>query len=548
MTENRILTKLKELLSLPAETECVEFKEAKNNFDFRKICKYFSALCNEANLKNQPFSWLLFGVNKNHEIIGTDFRRNHKNLQSLKEEVANVMTPRITFTEIHELYLSEGRVIMFQIPPSPKGIPVAYNGHYYGRDNEALVALNLQEMEQIRNQTIQEDWSAQICENATIADLDENAIARARQLYNSKYPGQTSEVNSWDNAKFLNKIKITKQGKITNTALILLGKEEADFYLEPAIAKISWFLKGKDNAGADYEHFNIPLLLSSEKLFDKIRNGKYRYIVNDTLFPTELQLYDPYVIRESLHNCIAHQDYMLRGRINVVEFPDKLIFTNVGDFIPGSVERVIDMDIPPERYRNTYLVEAMVKFNMIDTQGGGIRKMYDILKKRFFPMPDYDLSEPEKVGVTVYGHILNEDYTRLLMRKPNLPLKTVIYFDKIQKGNKVTKEAAKILHDENLVKGRYPNLYVAPQTLKTAGKIYDDEKYKELILKHLKKNQPASREDIDNLLIDKLPAYLNLEQKRTKIRNILYKMSKEEKSIKNTASTKKPHWVLNEKK
>jgi ATP-dependent DNA helicase RecG len=539
MTESQLVAKLKELLSLPDETECVEFKEAKRSFDFRKLCKYFSALCNEANLKSQMFSWLVFGVNKHHEIVGTNFRPNHKDLNSLKKEIADVMIPRITFIEIHELLLPGGRVILFQIPSSPKGIPVSYNGHYYARDNESLVALNLQEIDQIRSQTIQEDWSAQNCENASISDLDINAIARARELFKSKYPGQESEVDNWDNTKFLNKLKITKQGKITNTALILLGNEEADFHLVPAIAKISWFLKSENNTDEDYEHFGIPLLLSTEKVFNKIRNKRYRYITDDTLFPTELPTYEPYVIRECLHNCIAHQDYMLRGRINVIEFPDKLIFTNVGSFIPGSVERVIEMDIPPERYRNTYLAEAMVKLNMIDIQGGGIRKMYNIQKKRCFPLPDYDLDEDEKVKTTIYGCILNEDYTRLLKTNPDLPLKTVMYMDKIQKGFKVTKEIAKMLHNKKIVEGRYPNIYLKPKV----GDIYDNEKYKELIINLIKRNKSANRDDIDNLLIDKLPNYLNLKQKRTKIRNILFKMSKEDKTIKNTASTKKPNWV-----
>jgi ATP-dependent DNA helicase RecG len=84
----------------------------------------------------------------------------------------------------------------------------------------------------------------------------------------------------------------------------------------------------------------------------------------------------------------------LKGRINVVEYPEQLIFSNVGDFIPGSVENVIAKNSPPELYRNPFLSNAMVHLNMIDTIGGGIRKMFEKQKQRFFPLPDYDLSEP----------------------------------------------------------------------------------------------------------------------------------------------------------
>ena len=60
----------------------------------------------------------------------------------------------------------------------------------------------------------------------------------------------------------------------------------------------------------------------------------------------------------------------------MVEKPDELIFSNLGSFIPGSVETVIEENAPPEYYRNQFLANAMVILNMIDTIGSGIRKMF----------------------------------------------------------------------------------------------------------------------------------------------------------------------------
>ena len=149
---------LTNLQNLPAETEVVEFKEAKNGFDFGKLGKYFSALSNEANLKGKPYAWLVFGIeNKKHKIVGSQFRPVRKDLDSLKSEIANKTTNRITFIELYELNLPEGRVVMLQIPSAPKGFPIAFEGHYYGRDNEELVPLNLEELERIRAQSITED-------------------------------------------------------------------------------------------------------------------------------------------------------------------------------------------------------------------------------------------------------------------------------------------------------------------------------------------------------------------------------------------------------
>ena len=82
------LLKLDQLRKLPHETEWVEFKEANVNYDFRKLGKYFSALSNEANLKNQPCGWLVFGVRNDRSICGTKFRENPSDLDSLKHEIA----------------------------------------------------------------------------------------------------------------------------------------------------------------------------------------------------------------------------------------------------------------------------------------------------------------------------------------------------------------------------------------------------------------------------------------------------------------------------
>jgi len=555
LTQEELKRLLDELRSLPDETEWVEFKEARNNFDFNKLGQYFSALSNEANLKGKDYGWLVFGINNSRKIVNTRFRAMKSNLDSLKLEIANKTTNRITFVEIYELHMPEGRVIMFQIPAAPKGIPVAWEGHYYGRDGESLVALNLQEIEQIRNQMKQYDWSAQICEGSTIEDLDPTAIMKARQNYKEKFPDNARDVDNWDDLTFLNKAKITIQGKITRTAIILLGKEESEHFISPSVAKITWVLKDENNIGKDYEHFGPPFILNVEAVYAKIRNLKYRYLLNTSLFPTEITKYEPWVIREALNNCIAHQDYELRGRITVVENPDDLIFTNVGSFLPESVEKVIELDSPPEQYRNFFLANAMLNLNMIDTQGGGIKKMFLLQKKRCFPMPEYDLSKPDKVKVKIIGKVINEEYTKLLINKTDLSLQTVICLDKVQKKIKLSRDEYKLLKSEGLVEGRYPNLFVTARIANVVDdrstyikhRAFDKKYYKKLIIEFIEKFESASRQDINRLLIDKLPDILDARQKINKINNLLYEMSKKDNTIKNIGSDKKPCWILSSK-
>jgi len=116
---------------------------------------------------------------------------------------------------------------------------------------------------------------------------------------------------------------------------------------------------------------DFPLFLQLAGFFEKIRNLTVRHISDETLFPLELSQYDSWVMREILHNCIAHQDYLQGARISIVENDESLLFTNRGEFIPGSVDSLITSDSPPDHYRNPFLAQAMVNLNMIDTIGSG---------------------------------------------------------------------------------------------------------------------------------------------------------------------------------
>ena len=189
MTAAELNAQLDRLLQLPAETEWVEFKEARSNFDSDDLGRYFAALSNEANLKAHPAAWLVLGIqDQPRKVVGSRFRTRRPDLDNLKREIAQHTTGRITFREIHELELPEGRVLLFEIPPAPAGFPVAWKGHFYGRDGHALGALNLQEIEQIRSQAGHQDWSAQLCPEASIAHLDPAALHLARQKFQQKHP------------------------------------------------------------------------------------------------------------------------------------------------------------------------------------------------------------------------------------------------------------------------------------------------------------------------------------------------------------------------
>ncbi len=440
------------------------------------------------------------------------------------------------------------RLVLFEVYPAANQ-PVKFYGTAYIRVGSSKTELIKHPAKERAIWQCRTDWSAQVCERAVLSDLDPEAILKARQEYGIKFPAKRAELDGWDDETFLNKIGLAIRGVLTNSAILLLGKPESASLISPAVSRITWILKDERNQEKDYEHFDPPFIRNVDRVLAKIRNLTIRQLPSGTLFPVEIGQYDPWVLREAIHNSIAHQDYSLNGRINLVELPDRLIITNVGSFLPGNIENVIQQDSPLEVYRNPSLAKAMVNLNMIDTQGGGIKRMFQTQMKRFFPMPDYDLSDPARVVVTIRGKVINEQYTRLLMERTDLDLWAVILLDKVQKGIRIEHEAHQRLKKLGLVEGRYPYLYISAKlaavTQQKAKHILhrglERQYYKDLILKLIDQYHIVSREDINQLLVDKLPEGLSISQKEGMVHNLLTDL-RSKGIIENTGSKRAPKW------
>lgn len=513
------------------EDEVVEFKKAENNFDFDDLGKYFSALSNEANLRDKDFAWLVFGVHdKTREILGTTYKNSMKSLQKLKQDLSQHTTDNNTFRDIYELEVEGKRVLMFQIPAAPRGIPMAWQGHFYARRGESLAALDMNKYEEIRRQTVNEDWSKQIADGATITDLDEKAIMKAREGYKEHYPNQKKEVDSWSDEVFLNKAKITIDGKITHAAILLLGKPESLHFINH-IGEIVWRLAGKDNVG---QVFTIPFLLTTTEVMHKIRNYPFKIFPKNSFLPGEGMKYDSEVILEALHNSIAHQNYLENQRIIVIERENELEFRNCGGFFDGTYEDYITGERIPRKYRNQFLAQAMANIKMIDTEGFGIHKMFVSQKERWLPMPDYDKSDNDNVVLTLPGNVIDENYSLMLLENTNIDLTTAVLLDKVQKGKPISENAVKMLRKEKLIEGRKPHLYVSKYIAKatdkqveyTLKKGFNDAECQEWIIKALNDHKVLSRKQINELLWNKLPIDFTEDQKMAKIKNLLYKMHK----------------------
>ena len=526
-----------------ARCEWKEFKNLKNSFcgdEKDDVISYVSAIA------NMEGGFLVIGVqDKTLEIVGTDIYNydRQKAILRLTDRCANLSSEGLDIVE-HITSDTQKKVWVIRIPKHLPKRPVYAHDKAWQRIEDSLVELTAERLNAILDEPLftGNDWSAEIVQNATIDDLDEVAIAKARVMFkkvHSRIPAE--EVNAWSVSEFLSNAGVMIDGGITRAAIILLGKPVSVFKLRPAVVRVTWSLRDEKQEVIDYEHFTAPFILTVDQILAKVRNLTMREMPGGTLFPDVMQQYDDYSMREILHNCIAHQDYTLQERINLVENPGFLYYANGGSFIPGTVQRALATHGPQRHYRNECLCNAMVNFNMIDIVGRGIRKIFNQQWERRFPMPDYEIDAAKKeVAVRLYGNAINEKYTKLLKENKELSFEDCLLLDAVQKGHQLNEVDAQNLLSRGLIEVQddqyYISLDVARKTKQvseyTKSKGLEKQKLIQMILQYLKNAgaEGSKRDGIYEYLKDVLPQNKTREQQLRMLGDLLNSM-KEEKLI-----------------
>ena len=523
-----------------ARCEWKEFKNLKNLFSGDEkddVISYVSAIA------NMEGGFLVIGVHdKTLEIVGTDTYNydRQKAILRLKDRCANLSSEGLDILE----YITsdtQKKVWVIRIPKHLPKRPVYAHDKAWQRIEDSLVELTPERLNAILDEPLftGSDWSAEIVLNATIDDLDEVAIAKARVMFkkvHSRIPAE--EVNAWSVPEFLSNAGVMIDGGITRAAIILLGKPVSAFKLRPAVVRVTWSLRDEKQDVVDYEHFTVPFILTVDQILAKVRNLTMREMPGGTLFPDVMQQYDDYSMREILHNCIAHQDYTLQERINLVENPGFLYYANGGSFIPGTVLKALATHGPQRHYRNECLCNAMVNFNMIDIVGRGIRKIFNQQWERRFPMPDYEIDAAKKeVAVRLYGNAINEKYTKLLKENKDLSFEDCLLLDAVQKGHQLNEVDAQNLLSRGLIEVQddqyYISLDVARKTKQvpeyTKSKGLEKQKLIQMILQYLKNagDEGSKRDGIYEYLKDVLPKNQTREQQPRMLGDLLNSMKDE---------------------
>ena len=531
------------------ECEWKEFKNMKNDFNGKEkddVISYVSAL------SNMEGGHLVIGVVDNTlEIVGTNTYNYDRQKAKLRmtDLCANLPSEGLL---VEEFITDDSHktVWVIHIPKHMKRRPVYAHSKAWQRLDDSLVELTDSRLNTILDeQDSAYDWTAQVIKDATIDDLDSDAIMLAREGYKQRYPKFAKECDSWSDKVFLDKACLTIDGKITKATLLLVGKEEKAHKLHH-IAQIVWKCFQDGQTFGDI--YTIPFIRTTSELLNRIRNYRFKIYPKNSLIPAEVWKYDTESILEGLHNSIAHQRYESDARIIVTEDKDKLTFQNDGYFFEGNYSQYITGEKTPRHYRNPALVKAMVNIKMIDTQGYGIHKMFVSQKERYLPMPDYDKSTETEVVLTLPGTVIDENYSLLLLENRNMSLTDAVLLDSVQKGKRISPEAIAMLRKRKLIEGRLPHIFIAKDIAQVTDqkieyskhKGLDDKKCEALLLDSLKDHGSLTKPEIVRLLWDVLPDQLDDKQKEYKINNILRKLRKEGKISNITIAGNKSTWAL----
>lgn len=529
MTAARLQAWLKQ--HYPVENERHEWKEWQN---LRKhvsgeagddVLSYVSAIA------NMDGGTLVVGVeDKTLRVTGITDLGNftpENLLERLAGNCTHLPTEELRVEEIRTSDTAQ-LVWLIHIPRHAPRKPVISHRKAWQRIGDSLKELRTERHDAILcEQLVGQDWSAGLIPNARLQDIDPAALALAREKFTASNNAKpwAQEVAGWSDAVFLDKARLSINGVLTRTALLLLGRPECVHLLSPHPAEIAWKLPAK----RVILPYGPPFLLNVNEVLGNIRRYNVKLFPNDQLIATEVANYDTRVILEALNNCIAHQDYERNARVLVQEHDGHLEFESEGSFFDGTPADYYGQNRTPNRYRNKYLTDAMRELGLIDRGGFGISDMYVRQKTRFLPLPDYELSQPRKVVVRIFGQTIDENYARLLMARVDLPLEQTIWLDRVQKKHAIENAQSAILRKAKLIEGRKPNFFVSTKIADATdtraeyshNKGLDDHYYKSLILRHIKRFKSVPAAEIRDLLVNKLPDSLDVRQKQVKIKNLL---------------------------
>ena len=382
-----------DLLNAP-EGDRFEFKEAKNRYDFEEAVKYCCALSNCGGGK------LVLGISdkRPRKVVGS-------NAFEQPERTRNGLMDRLRVRVDFQLNEYKGnRILIFEIASRPVGLPVQADGIAWWRDGDSLVPMP----ENIRRQIymeLEDDFSSDVCPEATINDLDSGAIKKFRKKW-SDHTGNKRIASLSDEQLLCDCGAITDKG-ITYAALILFGKR-AILRKHLPHAEVVFEYRSKEAAGpaAQREEFQEGFFTYDDRIWElvNLRNDEQHY--RDGFYKHPVFTFNEDVVREAVLNAVSHRNYQLGGSIFVRQYQNRLVIESPGGFPNGiTVENILNR----QNARNRLIADIFRLCGLVERSGQGMNLIYEMAIKEAKPLPDFSGSDAFFVMLTLSGKVIDSN-------------------------------------------------------------------------------------------------------------------------------------------
>ena len=407
------MTDINELKTLREREDHIEFKRAEHNYPFaggkktdprdRRHCVlgYVVALANERGGR------LVLGMADAypHEVVGSDFAENETG--NLEDEIYERLHIRV---RTEELYNEKGRrVLVITVPSRPIGKALRFEGVPLMRVGESLREMDDAEYFSIISEQ-DPDFSARICEGLTLDDLHDEAIKNMRERIAQKRNRKdvlTTPINLLLSDLHL----LTNDGKLTNAALLLLGKEAMiEKYMPQANVVVEYRTNRSQVRYSSREEFRLPIFLAIEKIWAYVNQPACNPLlhINDLPAVLDCRAFNEETVREAVINAMIHRSLQISSDIFIRLYPDMMEITNPGGFPYGvNIGNILTVNSSP---RSRLMAEVIEKTGLIERSGQGVDLMCANCVKEGKPLPDYSASDDYQVNLRLYGEIPDEAF------------------------------------------------------------------------------------------------------------------------------------------
>ncbi|MDE2743308.1 MAG: putative DNA binding domain-containing protein [Gemmatimonadota bacterium] len=476
------------------EDEHLEFKEAKTNFNFETLVKYCVALANEGGGR------MILGVTDKlpRAVVGS---RAFPNLERTKAGLIERLQLRV---DVEEIQHPNGRVLVFQIPTRPIGVPIQHKGAYWMRGGEDLIPMTPDQLQRIFAEA-SPDFSSEICTPARLDDLDLTAVDVLRQLWQRKSPDQ--DIAARPVEQLLADAELIVDGEVTYAALILLGTRKAlGKYLAQAELIFEYRSDEVPGPAAERHEFRQGFLPVLDEIWRLINQRNDLQHFQQGLFIWDVPTFNERVVREAVLNAVSHRDYRHVGSIFVRQYPRRIELVSPGGFPVGiTPENILRQQNP----RNRRIAEVLSKCGLVERAGQGFDRIFRECIQQSKPLPDFSHTDAYSVWLTLHGDIQDLEFLRFLEeigreQVSSFSLDDLLVVDLVHREQPVPDDLKPRIEHlleqgiiERMGRGRGVRLLLSRQFYRHIGKagVYtrkrglDRETNKELLLKHIQDNR-----------------------------------------------------------